>query len=197
MRCTGQLLFYILYILNSKLLIRCCRLPPDVLTNQSSITIPPLGLDPGEYIFLLTVIISGVGVSNADFTYIKIAGSEIEARIAGGNLRSHDWNQWLLLDATESHDPLLPKNGVLDYAWFCVITEGGVGIVTPGSDCFSNGKNQVEFTGKVFTVAPRSLIEATTYVFTVNVSSTGTDRWSTANQTVKVLIGSPPDIKIR
>lgn len=138
-----------------------------------------------------------MGVSNADYTYIKISGADIEARIAGGDLRSHDWEQQLLLDATESRDPLSLGNEELNYAWFCDITEGDASVVNSRRGCFGNGENEGEFTGKIFTLAPRSLFEATTYVFTVNVSSAGTGRWSTATQTVKVLTESPPDIQIR
>ena len=137
-----------------------------------------------------------MGVSNADYTYIKIAGADIQARISGGDLRTHAWEQQLLLDASESRDPLLPGNE-LEYAWFCVITEGDPGLLTSGLGCFGNGENQVEFTGKVFMLPPRSLFEATTYVFTVKVSSAGTGRWSKATQTVKVLMGNLPDIRIR
>lgn len=172
-------------------------LPSDVLMNQSAIIIPALGLRPGGYIFQLTVTIAGLGVANADYTYIRIAGADIEARIVGGDLRSHDWEQQLILDASKSRDPLIPAKKELDYTWFCTITEGDAAIVNSGSGCFGNARKQVSYTGNVLTFPPRSLFEATTYVFTVNVSSTGSDRWSTATQTVKVLMGNPPNIRIR
>lgn len=175
----------------------CCSLQPEVTTNQSSITIPASVLDPGKYIFKVTVTISDVYATKADYTYIEIGSTDIEAHIAGGNVRSHGWEQHLSLDATESRDPLFTENEELDYSWLCSITEGNGAVISSRLGCFGNGENQVEFTGKVFTLSPRSLFEATTYVFTVNVSSEKTGRWSTATQTVKVLMGNPPNIKIR
>lgn len=180
-----------------KIIFHLCSLSSDIITDQSSISIPALGLGPGDYIFQLTVSISDVGVNNADYAFVRIADSNIEARIAGGDFRSHDWGQWLVLDATKSIDPLSPEDDNLNHAWFCNITKNDPDIIAPSSDCFGNGENQVEFEGKVFKIAPRSLIEATTYAFTVKVSSSSTGRWSTATQEVKVLIGNPPDIKIR
>ena len=171
-------------------------LPNHVTTNQSTITVPALGLTPGEYIFQVTVKISGEGLSNADYTYVKITGGDIEARITGGDLRSHDWEKELLLNASDSHDPLFPGNE-LDYKWFCNIADGEHDIVNSRLGCFGNGEGQIEYTGLTFTIPPRSLFEATTYVFTVNISSRTTYRWSIASQTVKVLIGNPPDIQIR
>ena len=174
-----------------------CRLPAKVLTNQSSLIIPAWGLDPGEYIFQLTVTINKVGINNADYAFVKIAGADIEARIAGGDLRSHDWGQRLLLDASESRDPLLSGDDDLTFVWFCKITTISPGIVQSGFDCFGNGESQVEYTGKVFPIEAKNLFEATTYLFTVKVSSAKSGRWSNATQTVMVLMGNPPDIKMR
>lgn len=172
-------------------------LPPDVLTNQSSLVIPAFGLLPGEYIFRLKVTIIDPEIDNADFTFIKIAGANIEASIAGGHLRSHDWGQRLLLDASESHDPLSQGNENLNFVWFCKINKTIAGIKNSGLGCFGNGDGQVEYTGITFPVEAKQLFESTTYKFTVNVSSVKTGRWSTANQLVIVLTGNPPDIKMR
>lgn len=173
-----------------------CSLPINVATNQASITVPAFGLDPGEYLFQVTATISGVGSTNTDHTYIKIARADIEALITGGIVRSHDWGQELLLNASNSRDLLFPENE-LDYTWFCNIADGENGVVNSGGGCFGNGERQVEYTGAVFTIAPKILFESTNYVFTVNVSSRTTDRWSKASQTVKVLAGNPPDVQIR
>ena len=138
-----------------------------------------------------------MGVANTEYTYIRIAGADIEASIVGGDLRSHNWEQQLILDASKSRDPLFPAKEELDYTWFCNIIEGDPAIVKLGLGCFGNTKNQVNNTGNVLTFPPRSLFEATTYAFTVSVSSTRSGRWSKATQTVKVLMGNPPDIRIR
>ena len=100
------------------------------------------------------------------------------------------------MNASNSRDLLFPKNE-LDYTWFCDIANGENEVVNSGGGCFGNGERQVEYTGPVFTIAPKILYESTSYVFTVNVSSNTTDRWSKASQTVKVLAGNPPDIQIR
>ena len=167
------------------------------MTDQSSLTVPAFDLGPGEYIFQLTVTIADIGINNADHTFIKIAGADIEARIAGGDFRSHDWGQRLVLDATESHDPLQLGKEDLTFVWFCEITEINTDIVKSDVGCFGNGEGHVEYTGKVFPLEAKSLYEATTYLFTVNVSSAQSGRWSTATQTIVVLMGNPPDIEIR
>ena len=172
-------------------------LSQEVSTDQSSLTIPAFGLGPGEYIIQLTVTIADIGTNNADRTFIKIGGADIEARIAGGDLRSHDWGQRLVLDATESRDPLDLEKEDLNFAWFCEITKINPDIVKSDVGCFGNGEGHVEYTGKVFFIEPKSLYESTTYFFVVNVSSAVTGRWSTATQTITVLMGNPPDIRIR
>lgn len=166
------------------------------MTNRSSLSVPAFGLGPGEYIFQLTVTIADIGVNNADHTFIKIAGADIEAHIAGGDLRSHDWGQRLVLDATESRDPLQLGKEDLTFVWFCEITKINPAIVK-SAGCFGNGEGHVEYTGKVFPVEAKNLYEATTYLFTVNVSSGESGRWSTATQMVMVLMGNPPDIRMR
>ena len=160
-------------------------------------TVPAFRLGPGEYIFQLTVTITGIGVNNADHTFIKIAGADINARITGGDLRSHDWEQLLVLDATESKDPLFSGKDDLTFVWFCEITNINPGIVKSGGGCFGNGEGQVEYTGKIFPVEAMRLFEGTTYMFTVNISSVESGRWSTATQTIIVSMGNPPNIRMR
>ena len=128
---------------------------------------------------------------------MKIAGADIEARIAGGDLRSHDWEQRLVLDATESRDPLQLGKEDLTFVWFCQITKFNPDIVKSDVGCFGNGEGRVEYTGKNFSIEAKSLYEGTTYLFTVNVSSAQSGRWSTATQTIMVLMGHPADIRIR
>lgn len=167
------------------------------MTDQSSLTIPAFSLDPGEYIFQLTATIADIGTNNADHTFIKIAGADIEASIAGGDLRTHDWGQRLVLDATESRDPLQLGQEHLTFVWFCEVTEMNPDIIKSDVGCFGNGKDVVEYTGNVFSIEAKSLYMETTYLFTVNVSSVESGRWSTATQTIIVLMGNPPDIRIR
>lgn len=107
-------------------------------------------------------------------------------------MRTHDWGQRLVLDATESRDPLQLGKEDLTFVWFCEIIKINPDIVKSDVGCFGNGEGDVEYTGKVFSIEAKSLYEATSYLFTVNVSSAESGRWSTATQTITVLMGNPP-----
>ena len=169
-------------------------MPSEIVTNQSSITILESTLATGAYIFQLTVTVSELGLDNADQTYIWIADVNIQARIAGGDLRTHDWEQRLVLDASESRDTSGKEN--LTFAWYCSISEGATS-VNSDLGCFGNGQGKVEYTRNIYIIEARRLFESVTYVFTVNVSSFKSGRWSKAQQSVIVLPGKPPDIKIQ
>ena len=167
--------------------------PRAVITNQSSITIS-FFLEPGAYIFELTVSIPSVG---ADRKYIKIAAPDIIPYIAGGSARSHGWRDVLVLNASESYDPLSPSNGDLVFKWFCSYAKNSVDKIGASLGCFGNGRDRVEFEGPVFKLGPMTLFESLTYEFKVEVSLQDRSRTASAQQTITVKPGSPPDVKIR
>ena len=174
-------------------------LPQEVRIDLPSIIIPKTTLKPGLYIFELTVTLGKVRLTNADLSYISIADPGIFARIVGGSLRSNGWADQLVLNASESRDATIsfPNNRSLLFKWFCR-QQGTSKIIIGSGGCFGSGEDLVEFDGPVYKIRARTLYEHVNYVFTVNVSAVDEPgRTAAASQTVIVLSGQPPNVKIR
>lgn len=168
--------------------------PSNVDLNRSSISFS--SLSPGYYQLQLTVTLSPVGISNSMQRYIMVMTPNVQATILGGSARSRGWETDIILDASESSDPLYPDNKNFTFEWRCKQVINAYAFGKGG--CFGNGNNLVESEESIFRIRNRSLLESVTYSFTVTVTPhDGKSRAGQFTQEIKIVQGDPPDINIR
>ena len=121
----------------------------------------------------MTVIIKHLGYSESDQIYLEIKEVPLIIKISGGSLRMLPWNENIILDASNSYDPNVPKDRTnkLTFAWSCHlgVEESGTGFKAGG--CSVDGSEAIESNQAIWVIPAKRVLLNTKLVFRVNVSS--------------------------
>ena len=161
----------------------------------STLKLSATALEPGVYSVHVTAVYSD-GANTSDVTYVNVMQSPLEVAIDGGTYRTVKWGQTLLVDAlSRSFDPdsetVLDRTG-LSFSWTCTKTISNVEVDVP-SWVTSWTSLSAAVDGYIY--LDTAVLTPATY--TVNVNVTKDVRSTAASQTIRVIDGFVPDIKIR
>ena len=153
---------------------------------------PGLSLAAGVYSIQVTAMHLTANATDSDTTYVNVKRAGLEAIIDGGSSRTVSVNKVMHVDArSRSHDPetSLVKTG-LSFVWACVDSDG--------ASCqtrFDAGRTSQSAAHDGYVYIRTASLGVGTYLFTVIV--TKDTRNTSASQTVRIVAGYIPEVKLR
>ncbi|XP_013395471.1 polycystin-1-like [Lingula anatina] len=165
-------------------LVTPVSLPSSIVTDVSSLGLPPKSLMYGHYCVRITASYKDTSLFSQGFIELDIVPSTPIAIIMGGTERLAPTTEDYYLNAFLSYDPDFPRSAQppMTFYWECTMKSALPGAASLG--CFSSQ------TSKSLTIPSNTLVPDETYLFTLTITSAG--RTGTATQEVKTVGGPIP-----